>query len=430
MPSTRRRVLRGAAAAIGVAGLSALAGCSSSCPDSDRPTPTATVSIRDDPVGPFAAVPGGRWNGPHGDAGNTGYASGSLPSDAPVVRWRTDLAVPQTDSGGLSASSPTIGTEAVYVADEDRVHAVSLRTGETRWHSDVVSPTTWDTLSAHDANTVSPVVGADGEVLVGTTDALVALDPADGSVRWRVGDLSQVSRPVVLEGTVYALGTENLVAVAPDGTEDWRRSATRQSDPVPPAAGSGRIVYPGDGRVVAVNAEDGSRAWSRDRYVESHLVVADETCFVGNHQGLHAIDCKNGTQRWTFYRGDYRALRSPVVTPATIYAVEQPGEAGAASFALDRTDGEPSPRWCSYIGDGAVTGATDELVLAVLELGQGPDAAHSVVAFTADLGDAPWAIAGGFRPRDWVTRPALADDAVVVTTRGGTTVAFGARGDQ
>lgn len=180
--------------------------------------------------------------------------------------------------------------------------------------------------------------------------------------------------------------------------------------------------------MVAVDAEDGAQTWSRDRPVDSHLVVADGTCYVGNYEGLHAIDCLTGTEQWTFYRGDYRALLSPVVTPETIYAVEQPGEAGAASFALDRTDGQPSPRWCSYVGQGAVTGATDDLALAILELGEGPDTPYSVVTLSDDLGDAPWAVVGGSRPRDWVTAPALVDGAIVVTTRGGTTVAFGVGG--
>lgn len=425
MPSTRRRLLQTIGGVVSVMAISGLAGCSSSCPDSDPPTPDETVSLSATPQGPLETTPSGEWNGFAGDAGNTGYADHSIPDADLVVRWRTDLDLPETDAGGLSASAPTVGSGLVLVADEDRVHAHSLRTGERRWTSDDVSPTVADAIAEYQSNTVAPVLGPEGSVLVGATDGFVALDPSDGSIRWRVEGLTQVSRPVVLDERVFALGAEWVVAVAPDGTEQWRRPANRVTGPVSPAAGDGRIVYPSEDGVVALDVSTGSQTWVRDRQTESHLVVDDGTVFLGNYEGLHAIDVHSGETTWTFSRGDYRALLSPVLTPDSIYAVEQPGEAGAASFALERTDGEPTPRWCSYVGSGAATAATDDLALTTLPLGTGPDRAQSIVAFSADLGAAPWAIEGGSHPQSWVNPPALVEDTVVVTTRGGTTVAVG-----
>ncbi|MGM0397867.1 MAG: PQQ-binding-like beta-propeller repeat protein [Halobacteriota archaeon] len=425
MPATRRRFLRTIVGAASVAGIAGLAGCSSSCPDSDPPTPDETVSMLADTRGPFETTPTGVWNGFAGDAGNTGYARHSLPAGDLAVRWRADLDLPDTDSGSLSASAPTVGGGLVLVADERRVHAHSLRSGDRRWASDEVSPTSDDAIAAYQSNTVAPVLGPAGTVLVGATDGLLALDPSDGSVRWRVGNLTQVSRPVVLDGTIFALGAEQLVAVAPDGTAQWRRPANRPSAPVPPAAGDGRVVYPSADGVVAIDGATGSQTWVRDRRTETQLVIADGTVILGDDEGLHAIDLDTGDPQWSFTRGDFRALLSPVVTPETIYAVEQPGEAGAATFALDRTDGEPTPRWCSYVGSGAVTAATADLALTTMSLGTGPDRAQSIVAFTAGLGASPWAIEGGSHPRAWVTPPAIVDGAVVVTTRGGTTAAIG-----
>lgn len=425
MPSTRRHLLKTIVGAGSVAGIAGLAGCSSSCPDSDPPTPDETVSILADARGPFETTPTGEWNGFAGDAGNTGYADRSLPAADLAVRWRSDLDLPDTDAGGLSASAPTVGGDMVLVADERRVHAYSLRTGDHHWTSDEVSPTTDDTTVEYQSNTVAPVLGPEGTVLVGTSDALIALEPSNGSVRWRVADLTQVSRPVVLDGTIFALGRGWIVAVAPDGTEQWRRPANRLSAPVPPAADDGRIVYPGEEGVVGLDGSTGSQIWVRDRRTETHLVIDDGTAFLGNYEGLHAIDLYTGDPLWTFSRGDFRALLSPVVTPDTIYAVEQPGEAGAATFALDRTDGEPTPRWCSYVGSGAVTAATEDFALTTTSLGTGPDRAPSIVAFTADLGASSWAIEGGSHPRAWVNPPAIMDGAIVGTTRGGTMVAIG-----
>lgn len=425
MPATRRRVLRTIAGAVGVAGVAGLAGCSSSCPDHDRPTPSEMLSLSADPGDPFETAPPGEWRGPHGDAGNTGYGGHSLPEEEIGIRWRIDLPLPGTDSGGLSASAPTVGEDVVLVADEDRVHALSKRTGDILWQSETIVPTFQDALWDYWANTVAPANGPDGHAYVGTADGLVALDAADGSIRWTADDLSDVATPAIVDGVVYAAGANEVVAVAPDGTERWRRPSSRGSVPHPPAIGSGRVVYVADASIVALDAADGTVVWERQRQSESQVVIEGSTCYVGNYQGLHAIDLASGQPRWTFNRGDGRELRSPVVAPETIYALEQPGEAGAASFALERGNAEPSPRWCSYVGSGVVTAASRELALTTTSLGTGPDAAQSIVALTADLGVAQWALESGSHPREWVNPPALLEGALVVTTRGGTVAAIG-----
>lgn len=426
MVSTRRRYLQSVAGVLAVAGIAGLSGCSSSCPDGDRPTPEETISIFADSQGPFETAPAGVWNAPHGDAGNTGYADVSLPENGIETRWRTGIPLPETDSGGLSASPPTVGRDAVFVADERRVHALSKRTGEPRWQSDAISPTFHDTISEYRANTVAPAVGPSGDVYVGTTDGLVALDGSDGSIRWTVTDLRYVATPAVVDGVVYASGADHLVSVTLDGEERWRRLAPRGAAPSPPAVGDDRVVYAADASVVAVDTT-GTAVWERRRQTDSQVVIDGTNCYVGNTDGLHAIALASGEPQWTFDRGEHRALLSPVVTPETFYVVEQPGEAGAASFALDRLDGEPTARWCSYVGSGAVTAASRDLALTSTSLGTGPDAAQTIVAFTADFGTAMWAIEAGSRPRSWLNPPALLDGAIVVTTRGGTVAAMGGR---
>lgn len=424
MALERRRFLERASGALVAGGVAAIAGCSSSCPDTDRPTPDRVVSIADQPVGPFDEPVPGAWTTDHGTAGRTGFAPGSLPVD-PAVRWRTDLEIPATDQGSLSTSAPTVGSGQVFVADSRRIHALSLRTGALVWESEPLPVTFHDALYEHQANTASPTVGPDGNVYVGTSEGLVALDRTDGSVRWTVEGLTDVASPAVVEGTIFALGADALAAVTPSGDERWRRPVDRGADPVVPAVdGATVVVVTADG-LRGFEAATGEERWRSERRVETHPVLEGGTCLVGNADGLHAIDAETGTERWTFSRGDFRSLLSPVVAAETVYVVEQPGEAGAASFALDRTDGKPEPRWCSYIGSGAVTAATDDVALATLSLGEGPDAAQSVVAFSTALGQARWAIEGGSRPRDWVTPPAVVDGGLVVTTRGGTTVAIG-----
>ncbi len=428
MPSLRRRdVLKTGGAAL--AGSALLAGCSSSCPDSGYPTPERRIDIRDSPGGPFDETPSGSWPGLHANAANSGYTETGPPTEAVGLRWRTDLPLPNTDAGGLSASSPVVRGGTVAVADSARVHALDVTTGTLRWRSPSISPTTRDTIYEYEANTATPTIGSDGGVYVGTTDGVVALDGTDGRVSWRAEGLAGAGSPTVVGDTVYAAGEETLVALATsDGRERWRRSISWNASQDPPAVSDGVVVLPVDSATVGIDAASGEQRWRADVDAHTYAVVADGTAFVGNGRGgLHAIDLASGEIAWTFSRGEYRDMQTPVVTPDSIYLVEQPGEAGAATFALDRRDGEkPRPRWCSDVGSGAVVAATRDLAFGIVPMGGGPSSVQSIVAFTSDLGDALWALHGENRPRSWPTPPALLDGAMVATTRGGTVAAVGA----
>ncbi|MFB6095413.1 MAG: PQQ-binding-like beta-propeller repeat protein, partial [Halodesulfurarchaeum sp.] len=287
----------------------------------------------------------------------------------------------------------------------------------------------YDTLHEYEANTASPALGPDGGVYVPTADGIVALDGADGSIRWTVDGMTDVAAAAVVDETVYALGAGALHALSRSGEERWTRAVPRGATPTPPAGGESTVIAVTERGVRGYDATSGDERWSVDRRARSYPVLGEGTCYVGSDVGLHALDAATGEERWTFSRGDYRALLTPVLTEDTIYVVEQPGEAGAASFALERTGSKPEPRWCSYIGSGAVTAATAGHVLANLSIGEGPDAAQGIVAFTKDFGRVQWAIEGGSRPRNWVTPPAVVGGTVVLTTRGGTVVTVGGSAD-
>ncbi|MFW6384728.1 MAG: PQQ-binding-like beta-propeller repeat protein [Halodesulfurarchaeum sp.] len=425
MNVNRRRFLQRVGGSLSAVGLLASAGCSSSCPDTGRPSPTDTVSLFDETTGPFETSPSGTWIAPGGNAGHTGHSTHSLPSSPLSVRWRTQLDVPATEGESLSASAPTVVDETVLVADSRRVHALSSRTGESLWQSEQILVTEHDLDWEEHAHTVAPSGSSDGSVYVGTVDGIVALDGRDGTARWDESDMTDVATPTIHEGTVFALGADSLRALDSSGTELWQRTVNRGNRSVSPAVSNGVVAVPADDGVYGFDATSGDDLWHFDRRVDTHAVLENGVCYVGNYDGLHAVSATTGERLWTYSRGDYRALLSPILTPETIYVVEQPGEAGAASFALDRTDGEPSPRWCSYIGSGALTAATDDIALGILSIGEGPNSVEGVVAFAAPLGESLWAIEGGSHPRSWVTPPAVLDSAIVVTTRGGTVAAVG-----
>lgn len=428
MPSIQRRTLLKTVGGGFVAGSVALAGCSSSCPDSDQPTPEETLDTGTAPAGPFDSMPGSAWPSLHADAGNTGFTDVTPPGDGSTVRWRTELDLPDADGATLSASSPVVSDGRVFVADAARVHARSLRSGEELWQSTQIDPTGRENYGVA-AETAAPTA-ADGSVYVGTDSGVFAFRADDGTERWHADQLAGAAAPAVVDGVVYAAGDAQVVALdATDGAELWTRSVDWEPTIDPPAVGAGVVVLPTSSGAVALDAATGEPRWRTEDRADTHAVLADGVCLYGNDEGLHAIDVDSGERRWSFDRGDYRALQSPVVTSDTIYVVEQPGEAGAATFALDYTPGEkPSPRWCSAVGEGAVTAATADRAFALISVGEGPDARRGIAAFTADLGQVPWALVARSSPRGWLTPPAVLDGALVATTRGGTLVAASNQG--
>ncbi|MFC7200460.1 PQQ-binding-like beta-propeller repeat protein [Halospeciosus flavus] len=411
---SRRSFLQAAGlAAVGSA--TALAGCSSSCPDSGAPTPSTVLTPDSTPVAADLGVTTD-WPTFHHDAANTGYATDATPPSDPALSWRA--AVP---SDGRP-SAPVVANGAVYVRDGvGGLHALDVTDGTERWTVETTrAPETWfagggsptahgghvfvagrdgvfavdaadgtvawsDSLAATDSAVV-----AGGSVFVPTDGALAAYDAATGERRWRVSDFDgPVSRPAVAAGTVFAVGSDLVALASADGVEQWRRTV---------GASPTDLGFP---------------------------VVADGSVFVGTYEGLVAYAPESGEVQWRFERGSGRGFTPPVVTPESLYTVEQPGEGPAAVYALDPDTGEPRPRWCSWIGEGAVGAATDDRVFAEVPAPDEADVSgREVQTFRSDTGAATWQ----FRASEWVGAPAVVDGAVVFTTGRGDVCAVG--GDQ
>jgi outer membrane protein assembly factor BamB len=417
MPSTTRRTLLGAVAAGSVA---ALAGCSSSCPDSGEPEPDALV--RTGPGGaPFDGPPDTDWPAPRNDAANTGYAPDATLPEAPLgVRWEASLPTQERESTYDRASSPVVAGDRVVVATGGGVSALGFRDGTEAWRTEAVAPNTTNVTRSYEKEFVPPVV--DGEtVYVGGTEALVALDLADGSERWRHEAASTFRTPTVHEGAVLVDSDAGFLALdAEDGSEQW--TATPGVETGLPAVADGAVVVAGR-ETVALEVATGEVRWTTDSPSDHYPVAADGNVHLGTYEGLAAVDLASGETRWTFERGSGRSLSAPVVAEDTLYVVEKPGEASDATFALDRTDGAPDPRWCSNVGEGAVTAATPDRALGLLGDGSSGEGGGTVqmVAFDEQLGNARWGLTGSNR----LVAPAVVDGAVVVVDRLGRVKALG-----
>jgi len=125
--------------------------------------------------------------------------------------------------------------------------------------------------------TSSPALGPDGTLYAGSFDGtMYALDSSDGSVKWKLqtGDHIYASPALVesngqLQQIIIGSTDGLLYSVDPDGNLLWTydTGAPIRSSPVvgqAPVPGGTPIVYVGaaNGRVVAVNVNDGSLRWS------------------------------------------------------------------------------------------------------------------------------------------------------------------------
>lgn len=421
MSLQRRDVL----ALLATGAVAGLAGCSSSCPDSDDPDPGASVRRPSSPTG-FDSLPAGDWPGPRRDPGNTGYApSGRVPTDDVTVRWQTDLPTPPVADAFVDASSPTVADGTVFVTTGAGVTALDLRDGTTAWSTEI-SPALVSPTHGFDREVAPPVVAGD-TVYAATDSGVVALAAADGTERWRAATDGPVGIPAVADGTVVVDTDAEATALdAADGTERW---TVATGDGVSfPAVGDGAVVLQVQGlenertlATAAIDLADGTERWRTGTVAEFFPVIADGSVYLGSYEGLFCLALGDGSRRWRLDRGSGRSLSSPVVTPDALYLAERPGEAGDAAFAFDRTDGKPTPRWCSSVGDATVPCATDDHAL-VLEGSAGIDeVAPSLVAFTAGFGDALWGLGG----RDRVLPPAILDGAVVTVAHDGRVLALG-----
>ncbi|MFB6194946.1 MAG: PQQ-binding-like beta-propeller repeat protein [Haloplanus sp.] len=416
MPSIDRRTFLGTLAVGAGVGL---AGCSSSCPDSESPTPDAVFGAGEAGSG-FQRLPGGAWPAPRFDAANTGYApSRRAPTDTPTLRWRTTLPAPSVEDTAADVSSPTVADGRVYLTTGAGAFAVALRDGTDRWRNTDLTPATAGPTVGYERELAPPVVG-DGVVYVATTDGVAALRTDDGTVAWRYTDAAATGTPALADGALFVPTDGGLVALdAADGRERWADGAGAET--ALPAVAEGTVVVAGE-ELTALDAATGDTRWTSPVRPEFYPVVADGTVYLGTYEGVVGVALADGTERWTVDRGSGRTFSAPVVTPETLYAVERPGEAGDATFALDRTgDGPPSPRWCSYVGEGAVTAATEGHAFALQNGGNDRSPPVRLVAFTERFGEAAW----GFASAERLVPPAVLDGGVVTANRFGTVVAFG-----
>jgi len=226
----------------------------------------------------------------------------------------------------------------VYAAGhKGEVIAFELASGRVAWRERVKAPLSGGTAAG------------DGMVLVGTSDGqLFALDAASGKSRWSVRVNGEVLSPAAISERLIALRTVDgkLHALAPaDGHELWV-----QQQPVPRLSlrGTASPVIAGDlvlcgfdnGRVLAVNAGDGSVQWEAtitpphgrtelERLVDidTAVRVAGQDVYTVGFQGKVAMLAIDTGQVW--WSHDASSYHSLTLDGDTIYMATADGEIAA-----------------------------------------------------------------------------------------------------
>jgi outer membrane protein assembly factor BamB len=223
----------------------------------------------------------------------------------------------------------------VYAAGhKGEVASFDIASGRMAWRTRIKAPLSGGTAAG------------DGMVLIGSSDGqLFALEAASGKRRWSVRVSGEVLAPAAISERLIALRTVDgkLHALAPaDGHELWV-----QQQPVPRLSlrGTARPVIAGDlvlcgfdnGKVIAVNAGDGSVQWEAtitpphgrtelERLVDidTAVRVSGQDVYTVGFQGKVAMLAIDSGQVW--WSHDASSYRSLTLDDDTLYLSTADGE--------------------------------------------------------------------------------------------------------
>ena len=319
-------------------------------------------------------------------------------------RWRF-----HTD--GAITAAPAVDDVAVYAPSRDGfLHAVDVRTGRERWRHRFGQPLGPDDY--WDYHLSSPVL-VDGMLIVGGGDGRVlALDPAQGRVKWQADVGARVrSTPAVHDGIVV-VGTMSghvralrerdgapLWSFATDGAAHKFADAGNDTtsvvaSPTIVAGAGGALVAVGgrDGNLYALDLHTGQLRWRLTHDGSSWMLATatdGRTLYVGGGSAaiVQAVDPATGVERWrcktrsavfaalalagdsllaSDFTGDLvaldkatgrtlwafplggRALSTPLVVGDVVYAASDAGVLRALDVAAAPTRQDSAPRRVVY----------------------------------------------------------------------------------
>lgn len=239
---------------------------------------------------------------------------------------------------------------------------------------------------------------ASGAVFAAAADGSVTrLDTANGHQVWRINADTRLTSGVGTDGHTVAVAGEKGAVLAFDADGKLRWKAQMSSEVLAaPTVGQGLVIVRSvDNRIVAFDAESGSRRWTVQRTAPaltlrtaSGIVIAGPSAFVGLPGGrLLALALSNGGPRWEISVGDPKGATelervadisgAPVVIGRDVCAVSYQGRVGCFDAATG------AAHWTKDLSSDVGLGADERFIFAADEHG-------AVAAFTREGGASVW----------------------------------------
>jgi outer membrane protein assembly factor BamB len=237
-------------------------------------------------------------------------------------------------------SLPAFAGEFVIICSNDgRISALDLSSGKRVWQMDRDVPL----LSLR--GTASAVVEGDTVYVPGDSGKVVALNVADGALRWeqainvsngrneleRIADID--GGTVIADGDLFVAGYngQTSAVASSSGSTLW----TYQGPSVAGLVVDARNVYLTDSQsqVIALDRRSGAQIWKQDgllnRYVTKPVILADKIV-VGDFEGyLHALNIETGALIGRTKLDSDRFATAPTVSDDLLIAQSSSGSVAA-----------------------------------------------------------------------------------------------------
>lgn len=254
------------------------------------------------------------------------------------LQWGTELKLDVTAGVGFGDDLVFVGTRRGVLV------ALDKNNGKEQWRAQVSS------------EVLAPAVAESGVVVVQSVDGrLTGMASATGKTLWIVErsepalSLRGTATPVIISGVVLTgFATGKLAAVSlRDGRVIWeipvaqaqgRSEIERLVDVDVPVlvSGSTLVAAAYQGKIVALNMENGQLLWSREFSVYSALAADAANLYLSDARGqVYALDLRTGATVW---KQDKLAGRKPSA-PAVVGSAVAVGDFDGYVHWLAREDG-------------------------------------------------------------------------------------------
>jgi len=166
----------------------------------------------------------------------------------------------------------------------------------------------WQVALGKSAPGLAPAVTPNAIYAANSSGTIFRVDPATGSVVWRVEAARKLAAGVGADATLVVVGTDkgDVYAYDPDGKTKWQAKVSSEVLG-PPRVGDGIVViWTGDGRIYGLTAADGKTKWVYQR-TNPPLTIRNYAGGTTSRGGLFsgmaggkllALDLTTGTVGW------------------------------------------------------------------------------------------------------------------------------------